>query len=410
MDYPEILKFLYDQLPMYQRVGAMAFKKDLGNIRILCDHLGNPEKKFKSIHVGGTNGKGSVTHILAATFIHAGYKTGYYTSPHLVDFRERIRVNKNMIPEENVTAFVLDNMDLIKEVKPSFFEITVAMAFDHFAKENVDVAIIEVGLGGRLDSTNIIDPLISIITNIGHDHMDMLGDTLEKVAFEKAGIIKKNTPVIIGQRQPEVEHVFISKAEEMNAKIQFADDEPLGYYIDSDLVGDYDRVNLHTARAAIFELHENLGFDLFTWHEAYKKIRELSGFAGRWHILEHDPYLILDTAHNLEGVQAVSSNLDELDWDHLHMVFGMVQGKDMKPILRQFSQPATYYLVKPQVPRGLDVNVLLEACRELGLKAEAYDSIEEAYNQAKEKAEEDDCIFVGGSTFTAADFLKGYPF
>lgn len=393
---------------MYQRIGPVAFKKDLGNILELCKHLNNPQNKFKSIHIAGTNGKGSVTHILAALAIHSGYKTGYYTSPHLIDFRERIRIDGQMIPQKDVVKFVADNREIIERLKPSFFEITVAMAFDHFAQQKVDIAIIETGLGGRLDSTNIIYPLLSVITNIGHDHMDMLGDTLELIAGEKAGIIKQRVPVVIGETQEEVEDVFLNKAKEMQAPIFFADEALTTEWIETDLGGSYQQKNLRTALKAMEVLAEKSDILFNDWRTAVKQVLNLTGFAGRWQKLEEKPLLIVDTGHNEEGIAQVVQNLKSEQYKQLHMVFGMVSGKDFKSVLKHFPSDAKYYLIKPNVPRGLETTLVKEACDELGYESTEYKSIAEAFKSAKHNCSTDDCIFVGGSTFTVADFLAWY--
>jgi dihydrofolate synthase / folylpolyglutamate synthase len=407
LNFDETLEYLYTLLPMYQRVGAIAFKKDLTNIITLCEHLDNPQSKIKSIHVAGTNGKGSVTHILAAVAMQSGYKTGYYTSPHLVDFRERIKIDGKMIAKAKVVAFVQDNQAIIEKIQPSFFEITVAMAFDHFAKENVDIAIIETGLGGRLDSTNIIQPILSVITNIGHDHMDMLGDTLEKIAFEKAGIIKSSAPVVIGEKQVNIAHVFQAKADKCKTSIHF-DDKSVHTSIESDLRGAYQQKNLNTAKRALEVLENECGMPMRGWNDAVRQVSALTGFAGRWQKLSDSPLLIADTAHNAEGIKEVLNNLDKEEYQNLHIIFGMVAGKNYRDILSMFPSSAKYYLVEPKVPRALEIGLLKLACKEFGYEAKVYDSIGSAYEEAERNSMKDDCIFVGGSTFTVADFLGYY--
>jgi len=405
LNFEETLTYLYEKLPMYQRVGPVAFKKDLGNIAKLCEALGQPQEQFKSIHIAGTNGKGSVTHILAAILINAGYRVGYYTSPHLVSFRERIRINGQMITKDEVVGFVEQHRGLIEEIEPSFFEITVAMAFDYFARQEIDIAIVETGLGGRLDSTNIVKPLLSVITNIGHDHMDMLGDTLEAIAGEKAGIIKPNTPVVIGQKQEAVADVFLAKAKELNADICFADEANTMEWIDSDLKGFYQQINIRTALKTLDILVSEHDFDIGYWRTALQQVGSLSGLQGRWQKVGERPLVITDTGHNEEGIIQVVKNLAAEKYDNLHMVFGMVQGKNYKEVLNMFPKDANYYLVKPEVPRGLDVQELYRACSDLGIKSSPYSTIKDAYEAARSNANVEDCIFVGGSTFTVADFL-----
>jgi dihydrofolate synthase / folylpolyglutamate synthase len=406
LNFDETLEYLYTLLPMYQRVGPAAFKKDLTNIIALCEHLGNPQNKFKTVHIAGTNGKGSVTHIMAAMAIKSGYKTGYYTSPHLIDFRERIKINGQMISKSEVVRFVASNEEIIKQIQPSFFEITVAMAFEQFAREEVDLAIIETGLGGRLDSTNIIQPLLSVITNIGHDHMDMLGDTLQQLAEEKAGIIKKNVPVVIGEKQDEVSQIFIRKSEELQAPIYFVEENKGDAWITSDLKGFYQQKNIRTALNAIEVLEQYSQLTFSKCIEALEEVVELTGLLGRWQYFSTEPLTILDTAHNEEGIKEVRRNLEAEEYDSLHIIFGMVKGKNYTDVLQMFPADGIYYLVAPEVPRGLDVDVLKQACDELGYKSEVYKSIGEAYKTAQQNAKRGDCIFVGGSTFTVADFLR----
>jgi dihydrofolate synthase/folylpolyglutamate synthase len=439
MTYQQTLDYLYTQLPMFTRDGASAFKKDLTNTVELCKRLGDPHNKFKSIHVGGTNGKGSTSHMLAAILQTAGYKTGLYTSPHLRDFRERIRVNGQMISEQTVIDFVTDHQPDFDEIKPSFFEMTVALAFDVFAKEHVDIAVIEVGLGGRLDSTNIITPLLSVITNIGWDHMNMLGDTLQLIAGEKAGIIKSHVPVVIGEYQPEVANVFIQKAESANAKISFASEEwkilsglknpeshnnglvqttvtphsshparpnhtPLNLSLD--LTGTYQLKNIKTVLSAVRELRLQ-GFDITEEHiaTAVSKVKSLTGLHGRWETLQRQPLTICDTGHNPDGMQEVLKNIANTPYKHLHFVIGMVNDKDITKVLSMLPTHATYYFCRPNIPRGLDAENLKLQANARSLRGEAYLSVADAYQAAQSNAAGNDLIFVGGSTFVVAEVV-----
>lgn len=434
MTYQQTLDYLYQQLPMFTRVGASAFKKDLTNTLLLCEKLGNPQHYFKSIHVGGTNGKGSTSHMLAAVLQTAGYKTGLYTSPHLKDFRERIRINGEMIPEQEVVDFVESQKENINKIEPSFFEMTVAMAFDYFAQEKVDIAVIEVGLGGRLDSTNVITPLLSVITNIGWDHMNLLGNTLSEIASEKAGIIKPKVPVVVGEFQPEVAEVFIAKAEQENAPIRFASEEwvlqkvekqelnstylevmvqpknPLGLDLNSlfelDLTGLYQLKNLKTVLSSLDELQKqgfNLNYD--TVFTALKQVKLLTGLNGRWQTLSINPLIICDTGHNFEGIKEVLENIYATPHRHLHFVIGMVNDKDSTKILSLLPIAATYYFCKPDIPRGLASEVLKEQAEKFDLQGTNFDTVKEALAVAKQNAKTDDLIFVGGSTFVVAEVV-----
>ncbi len=436
MNYEQTIQYLYTQLPMFTRDGASAFKKDLTNTLELCRRLDNPQHKFKSVHVGGTNGKGSTSHMLAAILQTAGYKTGLYTSPHLKDFRERIRVNGQMISEQTVIDFVEDHKTDFEEIAPSFFEMTVALAFDVFAKEKVDIAIIEVGLGGRLDSTNVITPLLSVITNIGWDHMNMLGNTLPLIAGEKAGIIKPGIPVIIGEKQEEVAKVFTDKAGETNSKIRFASEqwitekvkgerqkakdnaELLELHIQSknselktydlalDLPGTYQLKNIKTVLSAIDELREQ-GFTIADddIQTALKQVKTLTGLHGRWETLSHNPLTICDTGHNPDGIEEVMKNIASVKYNHLHMVIGMVNDKDIGKVLPMFPKDATYYFCKPDIPRGLDAETMKTQAQDYGLIGEAYPSVKEALLSAQKNAGSDDLVFIGGSTFVVAEVV-----
>lgn len=405
MNYSETIDYLFSQLPMYQRIGKAAYKADLTNTIALLSALGNPENAFKSIHIAGTNGKGSTSHMLASIFQESGYKTGLYTSPHLIDFRERIKINGELIPEQKVVDFILSIQKEINKIKPSFFELTVAMAFDYFKNEEVDIAIIETGLGGRLDSTNVIQPELSIITNIGMDHMQFLGNDILSIAKEKAGIIKKNTPVIIGQANKELRSLFSTIAFKKNTSILFAEDVKTKEY-DSDLKGDYQKYNRKTALVAINELQK------MAWKipeesrkKGFKKVSKNTGIAGRWDILQMDPKVICDTGHNAEGLYEVFKQLEEETYSNLHIVLGMVNDKSVNDILAIFPTNAEYYFCKANVPRSLDADILRNEAAKSLLIGEVYQTVTDAYINALKNANTKDLVFVGGSTFVVADLL-----
>ena len=405
MNYPDTLQWMYAQLPMYQRQGKQAFKKDLNNILLLDKHLGFPSQKIKTIHIAGTNGKGSVSHMLASVWQEAGYKTGLYTSPHLKDFRERIRINGQMIRKNCVINFIKRNQKFLQENHLSFFEMTVGMAFEYFAKKKVDIAVIETGLGGRLDSTNIITPELSVITNIGLDHTQMLGDTLEKIAFEKAGIIKENTPVVIGRNQPEIRPVFEKIAREKKSPLFYAtavntEDYP------SVLKGNYQKENIATVLKAI-EILRTRGYRLTEENirNGLLKVIENTGLRGRWDVLQTSPLVIADTAHNQDGLQFVVQQLQDLDYQQLHMILSVVNDKDLDKILPLFPKEAKYYFSKANIPRGLDAEVLRQKAKLYGLRGKTYTSVQKAYQSALQSAAADDVVFVGGSTFTVAEVL-----
>ncbi len=408
MTYLETVEFLYARLPYFTRDGKSAIKKDLHNTLKLCEILGNPQEKFKCIHIAGTNGKGSVSNMLSAIFQAHGFKTGLYTSPHLKDFRERIRVNGEMISEQFVIEFTEKIIPHLDSIQPSFFEITVAMCFDYFASQGIEYAIIETGLGGRLDSTNIINPILSVITNIGMDHSDLLGDTLQKIAFEKAGIIKNQIPVVIGESSNETDAVFEEKAQSCNSTIYFADRNVRFYNteIETDLKGIYQEKNSVTVLQAIEVLKSmDLPFNDYTVAKALQNVRGLTHFRGRWEILNQKPLTIADTGHNAHGLKLVIQQLKKEKYNHLHIVFGMVKDKDRKPVIELLPQEAIYYFCQPNLPRALDSNALKEECELLGLLGQAYPSVQIAYEAAKENAKEDDLIFIGGSTFVVAEVL-----
>lgn len=435
MDYAQTIKYLYEQLPVFTRVGASAYKEDLTNTIELCKRLDNPQHKFKSVHVGGTNGKGSTSHMLAAILQVAGYKTGLYTSPHLVDFRERIRINGEMISQQQVIDFVAEHQKDFEDIRPSFFEMTVGLAFDIFAKEEVDIAIIEVGLGGRLDSTNIITPLLSVITNIGWDHMNILGDTLQLIAGEKAGIIKQGIPVIIGEYQAEVADIFLRKAAKEETELVFASDEwesevqspeskvRTSEYLDLnihkkdsglkaidlklDLPGSYQLKNIKTVLAAVAELRRQ-GFTITDEHlqTALRQVKTLTGLHGRWEVLSNHPLTICDTGHNPEGIKEVLKNIAVTPFDHLHFVIGMVNDKDISKVLSMLPVDATYYFCRPDIPRGLEADILRKQAESFGLKGDVYPSVKAALASAQKAAAKNDLVFVGGSTFVVAEAVN----
>lgn len=425
MNYQETLDYLFNALPMFQRVGASAFKKDLSNTLALCAHLGNPERKFKSIHVAGTNGKGSTSHTLAAILQSAGFKTGLYTSPHLKSFTERVRVNGQEITELAVVDFVEANKAFLDELKPSFFEMTVALAFWYFAKEEVDIAIIEVGMGGRLDSTNVITPELSVITNIGWDHMQFLGNTLPLIAGEKAGIIKPNIPVVVSQTQEETTSVFIQKAQENEAPIIFADQkfrlekvaatEPglakytvskdgETYSLDYGLMGDYQIFNLPGILESVNQLRSK-GWKISNeaLEKGLKEVTQLTGLKGRWQILGEKPTVIADTGHNEPGIRAILSQLKSYSFDRLWMVLGMVQDKDISKILALLPKDARYVFCQADLPRAMPAELLAEKAAEYGLKGEVISEVNQALQFARKNAGPNDLIFVGGSTFVVAE-------
>jgi dihydrofolate synthase/folylpolyglutamate synthase len=413
---------------MFTRVGAVALKKDIHNTVKLCAAIDNPQNKFKSIHVGGTNGKGSTSHMLAAIFQKAGYKTGLYTSPHLKDFRERIRINGKMVPKSFVRDFVKSQKQTIKEIEPSFFEVTVAMAFDYFAKEKVEIAIIEVGLGGRLDSTNIITPELSVITNISLDHTNILGDTLPEIAFEKAGIIKNSIPVIIGEQQAKSSPVFLKSAKTNQAEIIFAEsaltinkvikknntlkfnifknEELIFKDLKIDLTGTYQLKNIKTVIQSVLILKEK-GFKIpdEAIYKALKNVKKITGLQGRWQTLSKKPLVICDTGHNKAGLTEVLKNIANTPHKNLHIVMGMVKDKDIDGVLALLPQKASYYFCAPALERALPATELAQKAGKFNLNGQIYKSVKSALKQAKENAKSNDLIFVGGSTFVVAEIL-----
>tara|TARA_R110002060_G_scaffold29232_4_gene39482 strand:- start:60 stop:1271 length:1212 start_codon:yes stop_codon:yes gene_type:complete len=401
--YKQTLDWMFLQLPMYQNKGKVAFNSKMDGINSLAAHLNNPHKKIRTIHVAGTNGKGSSSHMLASVLQEAGYKVGLYTSPHLKDFRERIRVNGKKVEKKWVVDFIDENKPFFERNKLSFFEMTVGMAFLYFATENVDIAVIEVGLGGRLDSTNIITPEVSLITNIGFDHTDMLGDTLAKIAYEKAGIIKRNIPVVISEFNEETAPVFKERASALNAKIVFAQEKTFSTY-KIGLLGSYQQKNIKGVLATLSEL---VSFKIDEEHiiKGLEKVVENTHLMGRWQQIGANPTIICDTAHNKDGLVIVLNQLQEQKYEKLHVVIGFVKDKDISAILPLFPSNATYYFCKPKISRGLDEKVLSERCVQFNLNGKTYKSVNKAFKAAKKQAAKNDFIYVGGSNFVVAEVI-----
>ena len=394
---------MYFRLPMYQRQGAPALKKDLTNSVAFSRHLGKPESQYPSVHIAGTNGKGSTSHMIASVLQAAGYRVGLYTSPHLKDFRERVRVNGEMISEQEVVKFVETNKVFLEEHSLSFFELTVGMAFDHFASKRVDIAVVEVGLGGRLDSTNIIRPLVSVITNIGLDHTQFLGETLPEIAFEKGGIIKPGVPVVIGETQKETLPVFEKLALESKAPLVFANQESESIF-ETDLIGRYQQKNMRTALKTL-ELLRKEGFEISDTHiqEGLLHVAENTGLKGRYQVLRHHPKVICDTAHNREGLELVLDQVMKEGAENLHFVLGFVNDKDLDTVLPLFPEKANYYFCRPDIPRGLDAEVLGEEAARYNLKGQSFGGVDQAYRAALKNAGSEDLIYAGGSTFVVAE-------
>ncbi|MFM1857411.1 MAG: hypothetical protein RLZ05_471 [Bacteroidota bacterium] len=420
MNYQETIAYLYEKLPLFSRIGEAAYKKDLHNTIALCEKIQNPHQKIKTIHIAGTNGKGSVSHMLAAILQQAGYKTGLYTSPHLYDFRERIKINGEMISEDAVINFTEAINPWIEEISPSFFEVTVAMAFDYFYKSEVDIAVIETGLGGRLDSTNVINPVLSIITNIGWDHMNLLGNSLEAISYEKAGIIKENTPVIIGKQQEESWPVFTWVAKQKNAIVQLAsancpvkeykwkdnllevtiEKENFLYSYQLDLTGVYQVENISTVCCAVNQLRKN-GFSISeeSLTKGLRNVSTITGFQGRWEKIASNPSVILDVAHNVDGIRQVLRQLEMIDYNHLHIIIGMVKDKEIEKVLSLLPKTATYYFTQAQLPRALPAQDLEASAKKTGLSGFVFNSVNSAIEEAQKKANTDDLILVCGSLF-----------
>ncbi len=428
MNYSETVEYLFSQLPMYQHIGKSAYKNNLDTTQALDRYSLQPHRRFKTIHVAGTNGKGSVSHMLASVLQEAGYKTGLYTSPHLKDYRERIRINGAMISEQFVVDYVNKFKSVFDELKPSFFEMSVALAFEYFAAEKVDIAVVEVGMGGRLDSTNIITPLVSVITNISFDHTQFLGDTLEKIAGEKAGIIKPNIPVVIGEADSGTRGVFIKRADEMSAPLHlaslvFSAENALGntdegsifnifkggrlYFagLKTDLKGIYQQKNIVTVLQTLEILQNLLKIDTNKIFSGLSKVQQNTGFKGRWQVLGKNPLIVCDTGHNEAGISEVVSQIRLQKFKQLHFVLGTVNDKDISKILHLLPKDAFYYFTKASIPRALNEKLLADRAVEFGLVGNSYSTVNEAYTAAKKNAENDDMIFIGGSTFVVAEVV-----
>lgn len=404
MNYQETTEWLFNQLPMFQQQGASAYKSDLSNTLALAKHLNHPENKFKSIHVAGTNGKGSTSSMLASILQEAGYKVGLYTSPHLKDFRERIKINGQEITEDYVVEFVKGNKSFFEQNQLSFFEMTVGLAFQYFNEEKIDVAIIEVGMGGRLDSTNIITPLVSVITNIGLDHTQFLGNTLELIAKEKAGIIKQNIPVVIGEYVSDTKHVFVEIANKNNAQIFFAQENEIED-LPSDLLGDYQIHNKKTVLQTIKVVDKYFDISDKDIKSGMLNVVKNTGLLGRWQQLRSSPMVICDTAHNAHGLEIVMNQIKKQKFNQLHIVFGVVNDKDLDSILHLFPKKAFFYFCKPNIFRGLNSAILKEKALEYNLKGIECNSVSEAYVLALNNATENDFIYIGGSTFVVAEII-----
>ncbi|GAB1307567.1 folylpolyglutamate synthase/dihydrofolate synthase family protein [Urechidicola sp. KH5] len=405
MTYQETLDWMFSQLPMYQNQGKTAFKKDLDNTIALAEHLGNPHNSYPTIHVAGTNGKGSTSHMIASVLQEAGLKVGLYTSPHLKDFRERIKINGQPISEVEVVDFIEYNHDFFENHKLSFFEMTVGLAFESFKKYQVDIAVIEVGLGGRLDSTNIITPLVSVITNIGLDHVQMLGDTLPLIAAEKAGIIKPKIPVVVGEFQEEIHYVFYNKALENRSSLFLAELNIKEDY-STDLLGSYQLKNCKTAVQVLTVLKDK--YPELTEEVVRKGLQNIvhnTGLLGRWQVLNEEPLTVCDTAHNKEGLSFVLEQVKNQSYQKLHIVLGVVNDKSLEDILPMFPEDATYYFCKPNIPRGLDVTELKDVAQQYGLNGKDFNSVDDAFKEAKSVATKTDMIYVGGSTFVVAEVV-----
>jgi dihydrofolate synthase / folylpolyglutamate synthase len=405
IEYKDTINWMYSQLPMYQNKGKAAYKADLSNTIKLSKHLNFPETKFKSIHIAGTNGKGSTSHMVASILQEAGYKTGLYTSPHLKDFKERIKLNGTHITEQFVIDFIKKNKSFFEANSLSFFEMTVGMASDFFAKQKVDIAVIEVGLGGRLDSTNIILPEVSVITNIGFDHMQFLGNTLKKIATEKGGIIKQNVPVVIGETQNETKSIFINLAKKNKALIYFADELVTTDY-PTDLKGNYQRHNVKTTIQTIAEIRKK-GFNISEKNikKGLLTVLNNTDIKGRWQVLQTTPKVICDIAHNKEGLTYVMHQIKSEIFNNLHIVLGMVNDKEIDNLIDLFPKKANYYFSKPTIERGLDAKILMDHFVKKGLKGNIYKTVKAALDSAKKNADRNDLIFVGGSTFVVAEII-----
>lgn len=430
MNYKEITDWLFSQLPMYHRVGKSAYKADLDNSLLLDKHFGFPHRNFHSIHIAGTNGKGSVSNMLAAVLQKSGYKVGLYTSPHLVDFRERIRINGEMIPKKEVVSFIEKNRQYFEEIKPSFFEMTVALAFDYFSRQDVQVAVIEAGLGGRLDSTNIIDPVLSVITNISFDHMDLLGDTLEKIATEKAGIIKPGIPLVVGEKNKVTRQLFQDRADELGSAVYFANDfiqvpysilsgDNRQYFqvmkgkknvypeLYSDLIGFVQRKNLPVVLEVV-ELLKLRGWNIREEdiYDGLARVKDLTGFRGRWEVIGHNPKTVVDTGHNIDGISQVVYQVENTRFKKLHVVYGAVNDKEIDKILQVLPKEARYYFTQASIPRAMDVMLLAAKASFYGLQGAIHQTVAEALAAARKAAQTGDLVLVTGSTYVVAEALE----
>lgn len=405
-NYSEYTDYLFSQVPMFQNLGKDAYKEGLENTFLLDEHFGHPHTKFKTIHITGTNGKGSCSHSIASILQEAGYKVGLFTSPHLIDFRERIRINGEMISEEYVMDFIDNEKKFFEPLHPTFFELTTAMAFKYFAEQNIDIAVIEVGLGGKLDCTNIITPILSIITNISYDHVNLLGDTLSKIAYEKAGIIKHNTPIIIGERHIETQGVFIAKAYSEKTKIVFAEDSKINIEnYDFELKGWYQKKNLKTILTATNELKNIINIKEKDIINGLKKVCKNTGLMGRWQTINTKPLTICDTGHNVGGFKYLTEQIQSQKCDNLRIVFGMVNDKDVRSVLQLLPKNAKYYFTQASVKRALNCEQLKKIANQYGLEGDTFNNIESAYTKAIQEATENDFIYIGGSSFVVADLL-----
>lgn len=425
MNYEQTIHYLYNKLPLFSSIGIKAYKADLNNTIALCKYLGNPENKIKSIHIAGTNGKGSTSHMLAAVFQQNGYRTGLYTSPHLKDFRERIKLNGQMIPQDFVIDFVEKTKAFSEGINPSFFEVTFVMALEYFADQKVDIAIIETGLGGRLDSTNVITPEVSIITNIGFDHMDILGDTLSKIAGEKAGIIKQRIPVVIGETTAETKTIFTDKAEEKDAPIFFAEEQyeiiaatPANELLqvqmlhnadtqtntyELDLTGFYQAKNLRTVLTSVDAIKNTFSLQQQNIKSALSHVKNSTGLHGRWEVIRRNPTVVLDVAHNVDGIQQVINQVKNTFYENLHIVFGMVKDKEIEKVLEILPKNALYYFTRAKIPRALSETELLQRAQKFNLKGSSYDDVNKALKAAIDNAFEEDVIIVCGSVFVVGE-------
>lgn len=419
MTYTQVLEYLYSKLPMYSRIGAVAYKKDLSRTIRLCQYLEHPQKKLKCIHIAGTNGKGSVTHMVASALIAQGYRVGIYTSPHYKDFRERIKINSKYIPKKIISQFIQKHKITIEEIEPSFFELTVVIAFHYFAEQKVDYAVIETGLGGRLDSTNVITPLVSVITNISLDHTDLLGETLQEIAFEKAGIIKQSIPVVVGRTQVETENLFIQKANTYNSKIHFADQEiqfqktdntifipKYNINFEADQLGPYQSENYRTAfQCLIVLMNSGILITLDNIENGFQNIAKFTGMIGRWQWKKSNLRILLDSAHNEDGIAFLTEWIQKQKFKQLKIVCGFVKDKSLDHILQLFPQQALYYFTQAKIPRALSSNELLQKGKSYGLHGKAYRTVSGALASAKRNSSSDDLIIVCGSIFVVAEVI-----